>query len=288
MESSWIFFALAGMLALGVGDFIKKLILSKGIHKEVFLLSCFLLYIPAFWGIHFLWGTGVFEKKEVIAALIIGTCNFFIPLGMLTAFKYLGMSFALISIRLISSFLLLWVGVYILHDQLSYYNILGFFLGAIAIVLLSWFRFGKKLELHPKGVIALCACTFGIVVSNSYFKFILSEIDIYDYMPLQFTITGLLIVLYMIIRDKLTFFTVAEFKKGFPYAAITWVIFLFHFLYFLPNIYTLWTLSLSYKMLSYSLVVPILLSVIFLWEPVNRTRIIAFGLTVISIFLFLV
>jgi hypothetical protein len=59
-------------------------------------------------------------------------------------------------------------------------------------------------------------------------------------------------------------------------------------LYFLPNIYLLGPLSLGYKMLSYSLIIPIVLSVIFLWEPVNKTRIFAFGLTVISIFLFLV
>jgi len=29
MEPTWIFFSLAGLLALGIGDFIKKLILSK-------------------------------------------------------------------------------------------------------------------------------------------------------------------------------------------------------------------------------------------------------------------
>jgi hypothetical protein len=52
--------------------------------------------------------------------------------------------------------------------------------------------------------------------------------------------------------------------------------------------YLLGPLSLSYKMLSYSLVVPIILSVIFLWEPINRTRLVAFGLTVASIFLFLI
>lgn len=288
MESTWIFFALAGMVALGLGDYIKKVVLLKWIHKEVFLLSCFMIYIPAFWILHSVLGTWVFERQELSAALIIWTCNFFVPLGMLTAFKYLNMSFALISIRLISSFLILWIWVYLLNDQLSVLNIVGFFLWAGAIFLLSWFQFGKKIELHPKGIIALIACTLGIVISNSYFKYILPEIDIYDFMPLQFSVTGFLLFLYMFFRKKLSAFTKHEFYKGLPFALVTGIVFLFHFLYFLPNIYLLGPLSLWYKMLSYSLIIPILLSVIFLWEPINKTRIIAFGLTIVSIFLFLV
>lgn len=288
MENSWILFALAGMTALGLGDYIKKVVLSRWIHKEVFLLSCFFIYIPVFWILHIFFGEGDFQRSELVWALIIGTCNFFIPLGMLTAFKYLNMSFALVSIRLISSFLILWVWLYILSDVLSFYNIIWFFLGAFAIFLLSWFHFGEKLELHPKWIIAMFACTVWIVVSNSYFKYILPSIDIYDYMPLQFSITGTLIAIYMICRKKLQYFTREEFKKWLPFALLTWMLFLAHFTYFLPNIYMLGTLSLSYKMLSYSLIVPILLSVIFLWEPVNRTRLAAFILTLVSIFLFLV
>ncbi len=46
---------------------------------------------------------------------------------------------------------------------------------ALAIFLLSWFQFGKKIELHPKGIIALIACTLGIVISNSYFKYIFQK-----------------------------------------------------------------------------------------------------------------
>lgn len=288
MENSWIFFALGGMIALGLWDYIKKVVLSRWIQKEVFLLTCFLLYIPAFWLIYFFFGTGQFQVEEITAAIIVGVCNFFVPLGMLTAFKYLNMSFALVSIRLISSFLILWVGVYFLADNLSLYNFVWFFLWAIAIFLLSGYRIGKKIDLHPKWIIAACVCIIWIVVSNSYFKYILPEINIYDYMPLQFTITGSLIYFYMIARGKMSEFTLKEFQKSLPFAAMTGIIFLFHFLYFLPNIFLLWTLSLSYKMLSYSLVVPILLSIIFLWEPVNRMRIFAFGLTIISIFLFLV
>ena len=287
MEYTWIVFALAGMIALWLGDFIKKLLLTKGIDKDIFLFLCFCLYIPVFWIVFFVSWSWVFERQEIIAALIVWVCNFCIPLGMLTAFKYLNMSFALVTIRLISSFLILWVGYYILSDSLTWYNILGFFIGAFAIYLLSGYTWWTRQSLHPKWFIALIACIGWIVIWNSYFKYILPEIVVFDYMALQFTVTWVLIFVYMFARRKLQYISMQEVTQSLPYVLASGVIFLIHFLYLLPNIYLLWTLSLSYKMLSYSLIIPILLSILFLWEPVDKKRLIAFWLTIISIFLFL-
>jgi hypothetical protein len=57
----------------------------------------------------FLQGTGNFYPDLLQSGLIIGILNFFIPLGMLTALKYLNVSFALVSIRIISSFMILFI-----------------------------------------------------------------------------------------------------------------------------------------------------------------------------------
>jgi len=160
--------------------------------------------------------------------------------------------------------------------------------GAFAIFLLSWFKFGQKLDLHPKGIIAVIIAIFSISFWNSYYKYMIEGVQVHDYTALQFSITGACLFLYMLVRWKLTNLTKAEVTKVLPYASVTLILFTTFFLYLIPNMYLLWPLSLSYKMLSYSLVVPILLSVIFLWEPVNRTRIMAFGLTIVSIFLFLI
>lgn len=127
-----------------------------------------------------------------------------------------------------------------------------------------------------------------IVLSNSYFKYVLPEINVHDFMVVQFSVTALCLLAYMTLRKKFTNFNVKEVKKILPYAAITLVIFSLHFLYFLPNIYLLGPLSLGYKMLSYSLAVPILLSVVFLGESITKLRVFAFVLTLISIFLFLI
>jgi len=288
MELIWALFAIGALITVGLWDFIKKLVLSKWWDKDVFLFTCFLLYVPAFWiNAYFQW-TGVYDYETIKAACIIWVTNFWAPLWVMTALKYLNVSFALVSIRVISSFIVLFAGLYILWDVLSIYNIIGFFIGAFAIFLLSGFKFGQKIDLHPKWLIAVIIAICSISFWNSYYKYMIDTVQVHDYTALQFSVTGLCLFLYMLVRWKLKNFSKWEVSKILPYAAITLWLFMLFFLYLIPNMYLLWPLSLSYKMLSYSLVVPILLSVIFLWEPVNRTRVIAFGLTIISIFLFLI
>jgi len=273
-------FAIWALITVWLWDFIKKLVLSNWWDKDIFLFICFLLYIPAFWiNAYFQW-TGVYDYNTIQAAVIIGITNFWAPLWVMTALKYLGVSFALVSIRIISSFVVLFAGLYVLWDVLSIYNIVWFFIGAFAIFLLSGFKFGQKLDLHPKWIIAVVIAIFSISFWNSYYKYMIDSVQVHDYTALQFTVTGTCLLLYMIVRWKLKNLSQREVSKVLPYAGITLILFTTFFLYLIPNMYLLGPLSLSYKMLSYSLVVPILLSVIFLWEPVNRTRIIAFGLTI--------
>lgn len=288
MEKFWIFYSLAGILALGSGDYIKKLILSKGGDKEIFLLVCFILYVPLFAVNAYMFGKWWWGVELFRSGLIMGGLDFGMPLWMLTTLKYLNISFALVFIRIISSFAILYIGISLLWDKLSLYNFLWFFLGAFAIFLLSGFQMREKQKLHVKGLIGLFMTTVCIILSHSYLKYIVSDIDIPNLMFLKFSVTFACIVLYMILRKKFANFNKKQVKLVFPYAIVTTILFFLHFLYFLPWIYLSGPLSLGYKMLSYSLIVPILLSVIFLWEQVNRTRIIAFGLTIISIFLFLV
>jgi len=258
MELIWALFAIGALITVGLWDFIKKLVLSKWWDKDVFLFTCFLLYVPAFWiNAYFQW-TGVYDYETIKAACIIWVTNFWAPLWVMTALI------------------------------LSIYNIIGFFIGAFAIFLLSGFKFGQKIDLHPKWLIAVIIAICSISFWNSYYKYMIDTVQVHDYTALQFSVTGLCLFLYMLVRWKLKNFSKWEVSKILPYAAITLWLFMLFFLYLIPNMYLLWPLSLSYKMLSYSLVVPILLSVIFLWEPVNRTRVIAFGLTIISIFLFLI
>ncbi len=284
----WIFYSFWWLLALWLWDFLKKLILSKWANKEVFLLVCFLLYVPVFWiNMAFQW-TGIFDIDTVKSGVILGINNFFAPLWVLISLKYLDTAFSLVCIRVVSSFFILFIGIYILWDNLSLYNLIWFFVWMFAIFLLSWFKIWEKYHLHPKWLIGIFIALIAILFWNSYFKYIVPNINVHDFMPIQFTATLTTLIIYMLLRWKFSHLDYKEIKKVFPYAFLTMIIFVTYFLYLIPNIYLLWPLSLGYKMLSYSLMVPIMLSILFLWDPIDKRRIIAFILTIMSIFLFLV
>ena len=137
-------------------------------------------------------------------------------------------------------------------------------------------------------LLAIILTIIGVVWGNSYFKYIVADISVDNYMILKFSVTFFLIIIYMMIRKKFNHFTIKEVKLVWPLALVTGIIFSVQFLYFLPQIYLLWPLSLWYKILSYSLIVPIILSIILYKEKVDKRKIIAFVLTIVSLGLFIV
>lgn len=288
MEKLWIFYALGWFLALWLWDFIKKMVVSKGWNKEVFLILSFILYIIIF-GINVLinWNYQ-FESNLLQSALIIWILDFCISLWMLTALKYLEVSFAFISIRLVTSFLILFIWIYILWDILNIYNIIWFALWIIAIFLLSWFNFFERHKIHKKWLLAMIITIISITLSNSYFKYIVWSINIDNFMLIKTFVSFLCIILYMTVRKKFNNFNKIQIQKIAPYLIITSLLSVTFYLIFLPNMYLLWPLSLWYKILSYSLIIPLILSIIIFKEKVNTVKIIAFILTFISIFLFII
>ncbi len=286
---TWIFYALWGLITLWGLDFIRKLVASKWIHKELFtLLSS--LSTALFFGVYtFVSDPNFFVVSHLIPWIILWTAWFLASFWITVCLRYLDTWFALISLRLISSFLLLFIGIFLLNDYLSIYNFIWFFIWAIAIFLLSDVKkHQKKSTLHWKWVLWLIFAIIWSVVFNSYLKYIVSDIDIIPVFYILFCTSFLLVLCYSLIRQKFKNISKQELYLSLPYIILFTLFFIIQYLYFLPNIYLFWPLSLGYKMLSYSLIVPILLSVIFLWDKVDKKRIIAFALTVISIFLFLI
>lgn len=190
--------------------------------------------------------------------------------------------------RVISSVVILFIWMRILWDNLNTANIIWFLMWIVAIYLLSGFNFWKKHKISKKWIIALSATTIAIIWSHSYFKYIVTDININNFMILKFLVSFICIIIYMIIRWKFSEFNKKQIKLIWPFALITGILFTTQFLYFLPNIYLNWPLSLSYKILSYSLVVPIILSIIFYKDKVTKKKIIAFVLTLVSLGLFII
>ena len=288
MENYWIFYSLWGLLVLGLWDFIKKVIIQKWANKEVFLFVCFVFYFILLWINFIINWTYEFNLEETKSAIILGILDSMVPLWILTAFKYLEISFALVFVRIISSVAILWIWMFLLWDNLNYLNILWFFMWIVAIFLLSGFKFRWEIKFPIKWMIAASMATISIISSHSYFKYIVEDINVDNFMFIKFIVSLIAITIYMLIRKKFKEITRQQIKLVLPLAFVTSIIFVAQFLYFLPNIYLNWPLSLSYKILSYSLIVPIVLSIIFYKDKITKRKIVAFLLTLISLGLFIV
>jgi hypothetical protein len=181
---------------------------------------------------------------------------------------------------------LLAVWTWYFNDNLHILNLLWFALWVIAIYLLSWFEFWKKHKISQKGFIWILLAIVWITLGNSYFKFFVEEVDIPSFMFLKFSFTAAFVFLYLTIRKRWDNFSFQNVRNIIWYAGITTMLFLLQFGYVFPEIYSLWPLSISYKILSYSLAVPILLSILFHGEVLTRRKIYAFGLTALSLLFF--
>ena len=288
MENYWIFYALWGLLLLWIWDFIKKIIIQKWANKDIFLFICFVFYV-IFLTLNFLlfWNKN-FNDLEINWALFIWVFDAFTIIWVMAAFKYLDISFALVFIRVISSIWILIIWMNLLWDNLSFSNIIWFFMWIVAIFLLSGFKFWWEKKVSSKWLLAASWTTIWLIWSHSYFKYIVADINIDNFMFLKFSVTFIFIIIYMFFRNKFKEFTKEQVSLVIPLAFLTVVMFLFQFLYFLPNIYLNWPLSLSYKILSYSIIIPIILSIIFYKDKITKRRIVAFILTLVSLGLFIV
>ena len=288
MEYIWILYALWGMLAAWLMDFNKKMVLVRWYSADTYLLTTSIFFVILFWIYALLYWDNAFSLSLLIQWWVYGLTNFLTPLWMITAYKYTSVSFALVCIRLIASFFLLLVGMFFIGDSISIYNIIGFIFWMLAIFLLSWWKKWQTNNIHIKWYIAILLAIVSIVFGHSFLKYMVNDVNIPNFMAIQTTSGLIFLLIYLTLRRKIWNIRIHEMLSVSKYSLVPLMLFPVFLLYLLPNLYMYWPLSLGYKILSYSIIIPILLSVVFLWEPVNRTRIIAFGLTIVSIFLFLV
>jgi len=286
MEIIWYTYCVIGLIILGLWDYIKKIIGHKSYDKDVFLSTCFFFYI-IFFALYFIFQwNGYISWEEIMIALPAGIFWLMIPMGMLAALKYWNASFSLVTIRIITSFFLLIIGSFYFWDKLNLMNLVWFVLWIYAIYLLWDYSQKPKRWDNIKGLLWIVIATLWIIWENAYFKYFVNDVDVPSFMFLKFTVTWLLVFAYLTLRKRWWNYSFMMFKNVLPYVLMTTALFLVQFWYFFPKIYSLGPLSISYKILSYSLIVPILLSVLFHWEELTKKRGIAFCLTILSLLFF--
>lgn len=205
----------------------------------------------------------------------------------LISLRYLSSSTYFINYRIASSLWLVIVWVLFFSETITIKESFGILLGFFVFYLLiekktAW----EKVTDLKQGFFYLLLGSFAVTGVQTLAKsFATSGMDIFSLVFFQ-GIFGTVFVLFLKNGEPLKKILEIQNKKQWLFLLLSWIIF---WNATILNNYALVSgdLAIVYKVISYSLFIPIILSIIFYKEEVTKKKLLAFALTVISIFLFI-
>ena len=286
----WFLYAILGMFILGISLFIINIISKKGKNKDIFLLYTNSLGLLV--STIFLFINGSFSVLKnfnlILYAFIV---SFFYIISMnfkMTALKYIdGVIFFPIS-KILPLIILIPIGVYFFKDSLSIFNILGIIISILGNILLIDKAEHKRQKNLKKGIffsiliaiLVIPKAPISKTLTNSY---TFSEIYGYLFVNLFFCFLFSLIKLLLNKKIKMKDFKIS--KKDFG------IFFINSILGYLAVLF--YTLSHEGASLfvvniihSFSIIIVIFLSVIFLKEHINLKKILSIILFITAMILF--
>ncbi len=196
--------------------------------------------------------------------------------------QWISSSLFFINSRLFSSIALLILWIVIFWDNISINEYIWFFMWFVVFWLL--FEKDKVKNLDYRNwltflwiwIILLIVVHFGI-------KYVTTILDNLFLLFLSFAITGLIISIF---SNKNSLDFKDKNLSNITFINILHAILFFLYIYFLFNTYDLADLGIAYKIQSYSIFIPIILSIVVYKEKVTYKKLIAFILTIISLWFF--
>lgn len=284
---SWIISGLFGALFIGIFSFATKIASEKKLDEDLFLFSVY--FFGSIWTFIMLFFFGEFKITWTvfILSLIMGFGYPFVLRTRMVSLRHLTASTYFINYRILSSTLLIFIGMIVFSEKITYYQIIGILVGFVVFyLLLEKKRVNEKNVDFRKGVIYLLYGV-GIVaflhVIAKYNALVNGNFHMYNFLCFLFGMISFFVSNFSVIKKvnrqtkDLKFIIWFSIVAGFFFATNGW------FLYYA---YVVGNLAIVYKIISYSLFVPVILSIIIYREKISVKKIIAFFLTAISIWLF--
>lgn len=282
MLSYWFTSALLTCLSVGLVGFINKVIVEKKYDQKLsavsFYLAQVIIYIIAFIYI------GNYEISLIIIffGVLWGILDYFYLRTRFISLQGISSYLFFINSRLFSSLALLLLGVVIFGDNISLYEYMGFFIGFIVFGLLFEKEKVKNID-YKKGLTFLGIGIILLILVHSGIKYVSTILTNIYLLFLSYAFTALIISIFVNRKD--INMQIKDFSN-IIYLNIIHAFLFFFYIYFLFNTYNLADLGIAYKIQSYSIFIPIILSIIVYKEKVTYKKMIAFILTMISLWFF--
>lgn len=289
MEQYWFIFAAIASTSIGLYGFAQKMQSEQGsISNTTFIFYSYvaMMVFPVI-AMLILQSPPRFEKEELLYSLFITSVYICIIRTRLQSLKYLSSSSYFINYRIISSIWLLLIGLFFFTEHISLKEILGIIVWFVVFYLLIEKKDTKESVWDvKKGFFYLFLGTIGVALLQTAAKnFAIGDYDVLSLIFFQWVYGVIFSYVFQRGENLKEVLYVRSWRgRMFLFAAG----FLFALSTVVNNIaLQWWDLAIVYKIISYSLFIPIILSIIIYKEQVWVKKLIAFVLTLISIFLFI-
>lgn len=282
----WFIFASLAAFVRGSNSFLVKVISHKDLDSstifliQMFIASIILVFYIDFDTFHILYTTPI-----LIYTFLIGLLLFFHKKLSVLTLKDVSSSIMFISTRIFPAIFLLFISIFLFYENLKTFELIGLLLGIITFIFLydptdtakknSNFKRGiKYLSLNIiTGTLLIVFIKYAISINVLYTLFLYSS-----FCFLFFYLEGLY-------KRKIYFQNIKN-KQNMLYG------FLFALFFIISNYFLFLALNLAntavvYKIFSYEIFIPIILSIIFYKEKITIRKLIAIILTVVSLLFFI-
>lgn len=290
MEQYWIIFAIITALCIGFYGFSQKMKAEMPEQSDNgFIFYSYLLMglSGLIWPIFFGSSLNLMHVDTILYALWITIFYIIIVKTRLQSLRYLSSSTYFINYRIASSLWLVIAGISFFSETITLKECIGILIWFVVFYLLIEKKDAKESMSELKKWFGyLLIGSFAVTWVQGLAKsFALSNLDIFTLVFFQ----GVFWILFvLLLKWKESYKKVFHIQSRFQFffLLISGIIFACATI---MNNYALigWDLAIVYKIISYSLFIPIILSIIIYKEQVGIKKMIAFVLTLISIFLFI-
>jgi len=285
MQEYWLVLSIAVTISIGIVAFTNKIFATRAYNVQFSALVLYaMMFVFSFiiWAV--VWISRIEDLTYPLAVLsVFWWAQFYLySVIMMNALRYLPTSTYFISVRLASSFLLLWVGIVFFADSISYKELIWFAFWVLAMSLL-FEKQTQKVPHYKKWLLFLIAWIFTLVFWHSVNKTLSLELE-HISLILILAFGGAFVT-------SLTFWFkhIRENRKDLYWICqINLIQSLFYFFYFycLFYVYNYGDLWISYKIQSYSPFIPIVLSALIYKEKITQKQWLGIFLTLVSLYFF--
>jgi len=287
---TWMMYDLWASIVIGIGGFLQKIETERKLSKNSFLVYTHLwIIIGSLLYILISGGTIVFDWRIILPALWISTIYVIVFKYRLKSLDYLSSSSYFINYRIFSSILLLIFGQILYQENISINEYIWIVLWFIIFYLLIEKKDkSETISQMWKWYMYLWVWVIGIsLIWVLQKQFVLLQLDFASYIFFSWVNATLLPLL---LKSKNESFRDIFYIKETPDKLLllcSGLLAPFGLLFNVLAVDAGGDMWIVYKIVSYSLFIPIILSVIFYKEKITFKKLLAFVLTVASIWLFI-